>query len=153
MRGFQMTAVTAGLVGGAMLLFGAAAPASAATLPSLAVTAPAEASMVEQVQRRGDHRARRGDRARRYDRQRHGPRYSYRRPGFHYHYGGHYYSSPWWTGPSIGFGITVPGVTLGLGGRSSAHVQWCHNRFRSYNAATDSYLGYDGRYHRCNSPY
>ncbi|WP_321505824.1 BA14K family protein [Breoghania sp.] len=37
------------------------------------------------------------------------------------------------------------------GGR--AHVNWCLRRYRSYNPRTDSYLGYDGRYHRCRSPY
>ena len=33
------------------------------------------------------------------------------------------------------------------------HVRWCLNRYRSYNPATDSYRGYDGRYHRCHSPF
>lgn len=37
------------------------------------------------------------------------------------------------------------------GGR--AHVNWCLNRYRSYNPRTDRFLGYDGRYHRCRSPY
>lgn len=36
---------------------------------------------------------------------------------------------------------------------SSAHVRWCMNRYRSYNPRTDTYFGYDGRFHRCNSPY
>ncbi len=38
-------------------------------------------------------------------------------------------------------------------GSSSAHVRWCMNRYRSYNPRTDTYLGFDGRYHRCRSPY
>jgi len=33
-----------------------------------------------------------------------------------------------------------------------SHVAWCNARYRSYNVATDSYLGYDGNYHRCLSP-
>lgn len=33
------------------------------------------------------------------------------------------------------------------------HVRWCLNRYRSYNPRTDQYLGYDGYYHRCRSPY
>lgn len=37
--------------------------------------------------------------------------------------------------------------------RSNSHVQWCLNRYRSYNPRTDQYLGYDGRYHYCRSPY
>ncbi|WP_394706316.1 BA14K family protein [Breoghania sp.] len=34
-----------------------------------------------------------------------------------------------------------------------AHVNWCLRRYRSYNPRTDRFLGYDGRYHRCRSPY
>jgi hypothetical protein len=36
---------------------------------------------------------------------------------------------------------------------SSAHVQWCQQRYRSYDVATDSFLSYDGNRYRCNSPY
>ncbi|WP_374591130.1 BA14K family protein [Ciceribacter sp. RN22] len=35
----------------------------------------------------------------------------------------------------------------------SAHVRWCMNRYRSYNPRTDTYFGFDGRFHRCRSPY
>jgi hypothetical protein len=152
MRGFHMAAMTAGLIGGAMLLFGAA-PASALTIPGSALASPGETSMVEQVQRRGDRRARN------YDRRRHGQRHRRARSGYRHYHRGYYYASPWWlAAPTIGlgFGIVAPqvyGHSYGGSYGRSAHVQWCHNRFRSYNAATDSYLGYDGRYHRCNSPY
>jgi hypothetical protein len=162
MSKFVFSGLAAGVIGGAMLLSGGA-PASAVTLPSAAVTLPAEAGMVEEVRshgrisRRGDHRRySRRDGRRHYDRHRHGPRYSYRRPGFQHYYGGYYYGSPWWTGPSIGFGITVPGVTLGLGGGyggRSAHVQWCLNRYRTYDPATDTYIPRVGQRAYCNSPY
>ncbi|MDJ0930306.1 MAG: BA14K family protein [Breoghania sp.] len=33
------------------------------------------------------------------------------------------------------------------------HVDWCLRRYRSYNPRTNRFLGYDGRYHRCRSPY
>jgi hypothetical protein len=36
---------------------------------------------------------------------------------------------------------------------SSAHVQWCQQRYRSYDLASDSFLSYDGNRYRCNSPY
>lgn len=36
------------------------------------------------------------------------------------------------------------------GGLSNAHVERCQARYRSYDVATDSYMGYDGRRHRCN---
>jgi hypothetical protein len=160
MSKFVFSGLAAGLIGGAMLLSGTA-PVAAVTLPSAAVTAPAEAGMVEEVQRRGERRVRRGDERRysrrdgrrHYDRHRHGPRYSYRRPGFDHYYGGYYYGSPWWIGPSIGFGITVPGVTLGLGSGYSAHVQWCMNRYRTYDPATDTYIPRVGQRAYCNSPY
>jgi BA14K-like protein len=37
--------------------------------------------------------------------------------------------------------------------RGNRHVRWCDNRYRSYNRATDQFLGFDGQYHYCNSPY
>lgn len=37
--------------------------------------------------------------------------------------------------------------------RSRSHVNWCLNRYRSYNPRTDQFLGYDGYYHYCRSPY
>lgn len=152
MRKIVFSSVAASLIGGAMLLTGAG-PAPAATLPSPAISSPGDTAVVEKVHRRGERMVRRGDTVRVYDRYRHGPRYSYRRPGFHYYHAGYYYSSPWWIGPSIGFALTVPSVTLGLGGGWSAHVDWCLNRYRSYDPASDTFLGYDGYRHRCNSPF
>ena len=35
----------------------------------------------------------------------------------------------------------------------SPHVTWCEQNYRSYNPGTDTYLGYDGAYHYCVSPY
>ncbi|MGE0004298.1 MAG: BA14K family protein [Parvibaculaceae bacterium] len=83
-----------------------------------------------------------------YDRHRHGHRYKQRHGRYRYHHGGWWYSRPWWTlGPSITLGIG-PGYD-----DDSAHVSWCLDHYRSYNPRTDRYLGYDGDYHRCNSPY
>ncbi len=146
MRKLKFTAVAAGLIGGAMLLF-ATAPASAATLPGAALAAPGDTAMVEQVNRHNR------DRARRYDWRRDGQRHRYPRSGYRHQYGGYHYASPWWLGaPSFGLSVIVPQPQYS-GHTHSAHVDWCFNRFRSYNAATDRYLGYDGLYHRCNSPY
>jgi hypothetical protein len=33
------------------------------------------------------------------------------------------------------------------------HVAYCLNRYRSYHVRSDTYMGYDGYRHRCNSPY
>lgn len=35
----------------------------------------------------------------------------------------------------------------------NAHVNWCLDRYQSYDPRTDTFLGYDGLYHRCISPY
>ena len=142
MRKFRCSAVLAGTIGGAMLLFGPA-PASATTLPGLAVAAPAHVGIAEQVQRRDRDR-----RSRRYDRRRHGDRHRTRRPGFHFYFDGYYYAHPWWLGPGIGIGVTVPGA-YGM----SPHVQWCLNRYRSYDIGTDTYVPQIGFRARCRSPY
>ena len=33
------------------------------------------------------------------------------------------------------------------------HVQWCYDRYRSYDARSNTFMGYDGYRHECNSPY
>jgi hypothetical protein len=43
--------------------------------------------------------------------------------------------------------------TFAYGGQWQAHVQWCQQRYRSYDVATDTFLSYDGNRYRCNSPY
>ncbi len=35
---------------------------------------------------------------------------------------------------------------------SSAHIEWCLARYRSYNPDSNVYLGYDGNFHRCHGP-
>lgn len=34
-----------------------------------------------------------------------------------------------------------------------AHVGWCAQRYRSYDPESNTFIGYDGRPHRCYSPY
>jgi BA14K-like protein len=36
---------------------------------------------------------------------------------------------------------------------NQAHVDWCNATYRSYNPATDAFIGYDGYPHRCVAPY
>jgi opacity protein-like surface antigen len=33
------------------------------------------------------------------------------------------------------------------------HVRWCHNRYRSYNARSNTWVAYSGRVRQCISPY
>jgi len=81
---------------------------------------------------------------RRYNYRRDGRRYRHRRSGYRYRYNGWWYSAPWFQIPSV-----APAPRYGR----RSHVNWCLNRYRSYNPRTNRFLGYDGRYHRCRSPY
>jgi hypothetical protein len=154
MRKSGVYVAAAAIVGGAVALF-APAPATAMVVSGNAAAAMVETTLVEEVRshRSSRHRSSRHRHSHRYDRRRHGSRYSYRRPGFTYHYGGYYYAHPWWLGPSVGIGVTVPvypapGVNL-----PAAHVQWCINRYRSYDPRTDTYVPRIGVRARCISPY
>ena len=92
-----------------------------------------------------------------YDRGRHGPRYGYRHGNYRHYYGGYWYAYPWWLGAAA---IAAPYYADSYyyddaepdyaGG---GHVQWCLDRYRSYNPRTDTFRGYDGLDHRCISPY
>ena len=152
MKKLALCATAAALVGGALLSF-APLSVSAAALPNSAVAAPADSTLIEKVdnhkRKHRERRHRRDDRHhRKYDSHRHGSRYRYARPGFGYYYDGYYYGSPWWIGPSVGFTVTVPPPVIPYG-----HVQWCLDNFRTYDVGSDTYIGYDGYRHRCNSPF
>lgn len=66
-----------------------------------------------------------------------------------------------WNQPYLG-GIAAGlfGLALGAAAGSASqpqpgsayddHVARCEARYRSYSAETDTYLGFDGAYHRCN---
>ena len=93
----------------------------------------------------------------RYNWRHYGHRYAYRYPGYNYFNGGFWYASPWW---SLGYANDYndyyddsydAGYDGGYGGGS--HVEWCLNRYRSYNPRTNTFMGYDGRRHYCRSPY
>ena len=47
----------------------------------------------------------------------------------------------------------APGAYYGPVYQTTAHVDWCLARYRSYNPNTDTFMGYDGYRHRCVSPY
>jgi BA14K-like protein len=58
----------------------------------------------------------------------------------------------------LGYGLGGYGGGYGYndgyyGGGGGGHVEWCLNRYRSYNPRTNLFKGYDGYYHQCNSPY
>jgi hypothetical protein len=90
------------------------------------------------------------------------------------HYGGGYYGGGRYYGDGAGAAILGLGLGLGLGsmynnydyydappprryyraGRlSSAHVQWCYNRYRSYRSWDNTFQPYNGPRQQCYSPY
>ena len=92
-----------------------------------------------------------------YNRRWHGDRYRYRHGGYRHYHNGYYYASPWWllTAPLVAGAVIAPrvydyGYNDGYGG---GHVQWCLNRYRSYDPRSNTFLGYDGYRHECNGPY
>ena len=93
----------------------------------------------------------------RYNQRRHGNRFRARHGNFRYFHNGYYYGRPWWSydnDPGFAISIGVPSVAYGYrsyGGGS--HVQWCLNRYRSYDPGSNTFMGYDGYRHRCNSPF
>jgi hypothetical protein len=83
-----------------------------------------------------------------------------------WHHNGHAWNHRWhhgWGGPSVGFafgpGIYAPGYGYGAPGYGYGspvgddHVQYCMNRYRSYDPNSDTFMGYDGMRHRCNVSY
>ena len=92
----------------------------------------------------------RGGRRYSYNRGRHGARYRHRNGRYRHNYNGYWYAVPFWLGAAAVVGSSDNYVERPVG---NAHVNWCFNRYRSYNARTDTYRGYDGYNHRCRSPY
>lgn len=102
-----------------------------------------------------------------WDRERHGRRCQYRRGDCRHFYRGYYYETPWWTVP------LVIGGTIGAnryydgddeyyydddddyddGGWGDSHVEWCLNRYRSYNPRNNTWVSYSGRVNECISPF
>ena len=74
----------------------------------------------------------------------------------HFHRG-YYYETPWWTLPLIiGGGIAAQNAyddDYDGGGYGSRHVEWCMDRYRSYNPRTNTWVSYSGNVNECNSPY
>lgn len=103
-----------------------------------------------------------------YNRGRHGNRCQFRRYGCDNYYQGYYYQNPWWL---------VPGIVIGSNGYgngydddygyrnrsyrysnrnvsfSRSHVQWCSDRYRSYDRRSNTWISNSGQRRQCNSPY
>ena len=90
-----------------------------------------------------------------YDWRQHGYRYRYRRPGYGYYNGGYWYSSPWWgAGAGLAAGALIGSAVAGANAAPvyDDHVSWCSQRYRTYDPASDTYVGKGGRRYRCVGP-
>ena len=88
----------------------------------------------------------------RYDRGKHGHRSRWRDRDHSHFSDGFWYTAPFWALGTAALLANRDYYDRGYN-RGDAHVEYCLDRYRSYDVETDSFLGYDGDYHRCNSPY
>ncbi|HUE47511.1 MAG TPA: hypothetical protein VMO81_14780 [Aestuariivirgaceae bacterium] len=122
---FRLSALAAGVMGGAMALSGAA-PASAASLvPAIALTG--DVASIQQVTH--------DPRARSYgQRWRQGTNYSSYTYGNRYRYGR--------SGPSIGFGLSAPGFSFGFGTPAPRAYSYGYSQPYGYGFGYPGYYGY-----------
>jgi hypothetical protein len=97
----------------------------------------------------------------RWHRDRHGRRCSHRSGGCRHFYRGFYYESPWWTLPLVLGGIGANRYhdddfayeEFDRASMGSDHIEWCRDRYRSYNVRTNTWVSYSGRVRECISPF
>lgn len=146
----------------AAVLVGSLIPAQALPLP--AVAKPAVTSDVTEVQYRDRYERRRDRWERRESRRdyRRGYRQGYynghrgyrdRRAGYRYHNGYWFPLAAFAAGAVIGGAAAAPRYVEPSGGVNPRHYEWCASRYRSYNAATNTFQPYSGPRQQCNSPY
>ena len=145
---------------GAMLGFGAMAfssgGASAAAMLPLSPLPASQSNVASdgiiQVAQ-GDNRDRRMRND--WNRNRDGNRCSRRNDNCRHFRNGYYYETPWWTLPLI-IGGSIAANNYDDdddGGYGGGHVEWCFDRYRSYNPRTNTWVSYSGQVNQCNSPY
>lgn len=74
------------------------------------------------------------------------PRYGYRRYGYNHYYNGYWYAYPWWLGAAT-VGAAVASTTY-----DDSDGAWCASRYRTYDPATNTYIGKGGRRYQCLGP-
>ena len=141
-------------VGALAVIFGATSVAPTMAAP-MNLERPVINHNVEQVR---DHRSPprhyRGHRPNR-------PGYWHGHRGYrHYRHGYRRHSDGWWyplaafgAGAIIGGAINQPRPVYRAPRLSSAHVQWCYNRYRSYRSSDNTFQPYNGPRKQCYSPY
>ncbi|GEO84094.1 MULTISPECIES: BA14K family protein [Alphaproteobacteria] len=76
----------------------------------------------------------------------------HRRPGYRYHNGYWFPLAAFAAGAIIGGAIATPTAPRAAG-INPKHYQWCANRYRSYDAYSNTFQPYHGPRQRCYSPY
>jgi hypothetical protein len=135
---------------GAGLIGFSASEGSAMTItpqkPAVAAAATFDPSLLTEVRHNRRHH--------RWDRYRHGNRWHRRTHRYRHYHRGYWYENPWWILPMVGAGIALSHRNYGYGyGYGSSHVEWCLNRYRSYNPRTNTWVSYSGYVRQCVSPY
>jgi hypothetical protein len=90
-----------------------------------------------------------------WNRNRDGNRCSRRDDNCRHFRNGYYYETPWWTLPLI-IGGSIAANNYDDdddGGYGGGHVEWCLDRYRSYNPRNNTWVSYSGQVNQCNSPY
>ena len=109
-------------------------PVQAAVIGAKSFKSVSEIQTVQYRERRGHWQGHRG--------------YRDRRNGYRRHSDGF-----WYPLAAFGAGAIIGGAISNRDRDSGSHEEWCANRYRSYSASSDTYVGNDGRRHACNSPY
>ena len=76
--------------------------------------------------------------------------YHQRRPGYRQYNGFWFPPAAFIAGAIIGGAMNNNVIVQPV---TSAHVQWCYNRYRSYRASDNTFQPYNGPRQRCYSPY
>ena len=151
LKKFSLLALGAMLGFGTMALSGGGASAAAmfplSPLAASQSNMTSEGGVIQVAQGDEDRRMRRD-----WNRHRDGNRCSRRFGDCRHFHNGYYYETPWWTLPLI-IGGTIAANNYDDDDYGSLHVEWCLDRYRSYNPRTNLWVAYSGRVYECNSPY
>lgn len=78
--------------------------------------------------------------------------YRHRRPGYRNYNGWWFPAGAFVAGAIIGNAIQAAPAPV-YRGNTSAHVEWCYNRYRSYREYDNTFQPYNGPRQQCYSPY